>query len=187
MWSTYTLSDGRLVDLNGLNTSLLKIHHFITECKGELLRLKLTRHIGTGKDQLRMVTGPVNIPFIGFLRNALSVATPLDGNRVGAADIGDDDRRADISRTVALNPTVLGEDESIELFAEVLNHVVLSGSPWTRRSRPIFSWKATTCSISFLMKFSYSSSVISPLPNLARALRISLVWGRPDGGSGELR
>ena len=30
-------------------------------------------------------------------------------------------------RTVALNPTVLGEDEALELLAEVLNHVVTLG------------------------------------------------------------
>ena len=43
---------------------------------------------------------------------------------MGTADIRDDDGRADISRAIALNPTVLGEDKSIEVFAEVLNHVV---------------------------------------------------------------
>ena len=46
---------------------------------------------------------------------------------MGTADVGDDDRRADISRAVALNPTVLGEDKPVEVFTEVLNHVVPLG------------------------------------------------------------
>jgi len=46
---------------------------------------------------------------------------------MGTADIGDDNGRADISRAIALNPSVLGEDKSIEMFAEVLNHVVSLG------------------------------------------------------------
>ena len=44
-----------------------------------------------------------------------------------------------------------------------------SGSPWTRRSRPMRSWKRTTFSISFSMNFSYSASDISFLLSLARA------------------
>lgn len=37
------------------------------------------------------------------------------------------------------------------------------------------SWKRTTCSTSFLMKSSYSTSEISFLLSFARAVRISLV------------
>ena len=29
-----------------------------------------------------------------------------------------------LPRTVALNPSILGEDEALELFSEVLNHVI---------------------------------------------------------------
>ena len=43
---------------------------------------------------------------------------------MGTADIRDDDGWADISRAVALNPAVLGEDKAIELFTKVLDHVV---------------------------------------------------------------
>jgi len=124
MRSTYTLTDSWFVDLNGLNTSLLQIHHLITECEGELFGLKLTRHIGTGERPVEDGDWAGQHSLHWFLRNALSVATPFDGNRVGAADIGDDDRRADVSRAVALDPTVLGEDKSVELFTKVLNHVV---------------------------------------------------------------
>jgi hypothetical protein len=48
----------------------------------------------------------------------------LDGDRVGTADVRNDDRWADIARTVALHPSILGEAEALEVFTEVLNHVI---------------------------------------------------------------
>ena len=124
MRPTYTLTDSWLINLNGLDTSLFQIHHFIAEGEGELLGLELTRDIGTGEGPVEDGNWAGQHSLHGFLRNALSVAAPLHGDRVGAADVGDNDGRADISRTVALDPTVLGEDKPIEVFTEVLNHVV---------------------------------------------------------------
>jgi len=49
MQSTYTLTDSWLIDLNGLDTSLLQIHHLVAEGEGELLGLELTSDIGTGE------------------------------------------------------------------------------------------------------------------------------------------
>ena len=66
------------------------------------------------------------MPVIGY-RTYTDRFNTLDGNRGGTADIGDDDGRANISRTIALSPSVLGEDKSIKTFAEVLNHVVPLG------------------------------------------------------------
>ena len=124
MQFTYTLADGGFINLNSLDTSFLQIHHFITKGEGELLGLKLTRNVGTWE-------GPVEDGYWAgqhslhrFLRDALGIAAPLDGNRVGTTDIVDDDGRANISRAVALNPTVLGENKAIELLAKVLDHVV---------------------------------------------------------------
>ena len=124
MRSTYALADSWLINLNRLNTGLLQIHHLIAEGEGELLGLELTRDIGTGEGPVEDGDRTGQHSLHWFLRNALSVAAPLDGNRVGTADIRDDDGRADISRAVALNPTVLSEDKSIEVFAKVLDHVV---------------------------------------------------------------
>lgn len=44
------------------DTGFLEIHHPITKGEGELLELKLVRNIST---KLTIVTGPVNIHFIG--------------------------------------------------------------------------------------------------------------------------
>ena len=127
MRSTYTLTDSRLIDLNCLDTSLLQIHHFVAEGEGELLRLELTRNISTGEGPVEDSDRAGQHSLHWFLRHALSIAAPLDGNRGGTADIGDDDGWANISRTIALNPSVPGEDKSIEMFAKVLNHVVPLG------------------------------------------------------------
>ena len=121
---TYALTDSRFINLDGLNPGFFQIHHLVTEGEGELFGLELARDIGTGEGPVEDSDWAGQHPLHRFLRDALSVAAPLDGDRMGAADIGDDDRWTDITRAVALDPTVLGEDESIELFAKVLNHIV---------------------------------------------------------------
>ncbi len=57
----------------------------------------------------------------------LRVLRPVDGHRVWAFDVAKNDRRFDTSRSVALNPTVLGEREPGQLFAEIFDHVVALG------------------------------------------------------------
>ena len=86
--------------------------------------LELARNIGTGEGPVEDGNWAGQHSLHWFLCNALSVAAPFDSNRVRTTNIGNDDGRADISRAVALNPTVLSEDKSVELFTEVLNHVV---------------------------------------------------------------
>ena len=127
MRSTYPLTDSWLINLNGLDSSLLQIYHLISKSEGELFGLELTGDVGAGEGPVKDCDWASQHSLHWLLRNALSVAAPLDGNRVGAADIGNEDGRANISRTVALNPTVLGEDKSVEVFTEVLNHVVPLG------------------------------------------------------------
>ena len=124
MRSTYTLTDSRFIDLNCLDTSFFQIHHLVTEGEGELLGLELTRNIGTGEGPVEDGDWTGQHSLHWFLRDTLSIAAPLDGDRVGTADIRDNDGWPDISRAVALNPTVLGKGKSIELFAKVLNHVI---------------------------------------------------------------
>mmetsp|Transcript_27133 Transcript_27133/g.80494 ORF Transcript_27133/g.80494 Transcript_27133/m.80494 type:complete len:268 (+) Transcript_27133:1645-2448(+) len=66
-----------------------------------------------------------------------------------------------------------------------------SGSPCTYTSMSSSSWMATASRISFCMYSSYSRAVISPLVNLLRTTRMSLVWGNEPmvvvGNSGSLR
>src|SRR5699024_10801846 len=54
----------------------------------------------------------------------LSVFAPAHGHRPRAADVTENQRRLDAARTVALYPTILGEGKAVELFAEILDHIV---------------------------------------------------------------
>ena len=126
---TYTLTESRLVDLDSLDTSLLKIDDLVAKRESELLALELARDIGTRERPVEDGDGPSEHTLHGLAGEALSVAGPLDGHGARTADIGDNNGRANVTRTVALNPCVLGEDEAFELFTEVLYHVVTLGFP----------------------------------------------------------
>src|SRR5690606_41921543 len=54
----------------------------------------------------------------------LGVGGPAHRHRLRARDIAINDRRADVAGTVALHPTVPGKGQTVELLAEVLDHVV---------------------------------------------------------------
>ena len=124
---TYTLTDSRFIDLNGLDTSLLQINHLVTEGEGELFGLEFARNVGTGEGPVEDGNRAGQHSLHRLLRDTLRVAAPLDSNRVGTADVGNDDGGADISGAVALNPTVLGKYEPSKMFTEVLDHVVPLG------------------------------------------------------------
>lgn len=76
----------------------------------------------------------------------MGIATPLNSDWVGPADVRDDDGGTNITnkkdrlkssqasevkenlpRPITLNPAILSENETMELFAEVLDHVVAFG------------------------------------------------------------
>ena len=122
-----TFTDGGLIDLDGLDTSLLEVDDFVTESKGQLAGLGLAGDVNTRERPVKDGNGACQHALHGVLGQALGVAAPLDGDGTGAADVGDDDGGTDIARAVALYPTVLGEDETVETFTEVLNHVVTFG------------------------------------------------------------
>ena len=54
----------------------------------------------------------------------LGVRGPFHGNRVGAGNVAPDDRGFDATGAVGLDPGVLGEQEAVEVLAEVFDHVV---------------------------------------------------------------
>ncbi|GFZ50689.1 LOW QUALITY PROTEIN: hypothetical protein JCM24511_08447 [Saitozyma sp. JCM 24511] len=107
-----TLTDGRLVDLDGLDAGVGKVDDLVAEGEGELLGLDLLGDVGTGER-------PVE--------DGDRAGRPADGHGGGAGDVRNDDRGADVTRAVRLNPTELGEDEAVELLAKVLDHVVTLG------------------------------------------------------------
>ena len=54
----------------------------------------------------------------------LGIRGPFHGDRVGAGDIAPHDRGLDATSAIGLDPGVLGEQEAVEILAEVLDHVV---------------------------------------------------------------
>jgi hypothetical protein len=142
--ATYTLPNSRLVDLNGMNAGLLEVDNLITKSKSKLLRLQFSGDVGAGEGPVEDGDGAGQHSLHGLLGDALSIATPSDGHGTFTVDVGDDDRGTNISkedygqyliraircrneylpRTVTLDPSILSEDKSNELFTKVLNHVV---------------------------------------------------------------
>lgn len=122
-----TLTNGGLVDLDGVDTGVLEIDDLVAESEGKLLGLDLARDIGTREGPVEDGDGSGKHTLHGLLGDALGVRAPLDGHGGRARDVGDDDGRADVAGSVALNPTVLGEDKAVEELTEVLDHVVTLG------------------------------------------------------------
>lgn len=84
---TYTLADGRLVDLDGVDTGLLKVTDLVAESKRELLGLQFTRNIGTRERPVQDGDGTSKHALHGFLGDALGVRAPLHGHRSRATDV----------------------------------------------------------------------------------------------------
>jgi hypothetical protein len=143
---THAFTNGRLVNLDCADASFLEVNDFVTESESELLGLKFARDVGTGERPVEDGDGTGKHTLHRELGKALSVATPLDGHGTRAGNVRDDDGRSDISTscssvisleenesskyapgTVTLNPGILGEDKALELFTEVLNHVITLG------------------------------------------------------------
>ncbi|KAI3484742.1 hypothetical protein L1887_52028 [Cichorium endivia] len=122
-----TLTDGGLVDLDGADTGLLEVDDLVAEGEGDLLGLNLLADVGTGEGPVEDGDGAGEHALHGLLGEALGVRRPADGHGRRAADVRDDDGGADVARAERLDPGVLGEDEAVEQFAEVLHHVVTLG------------------------------------------------------------
>jgi len=119
-----TLSDCGFIDLNGEDTGLLEVDNLVTKSESELLALNLLGDIGTGEGPVEDGDGTGKHTLHGALGEGLSVGRPSDSDRSGSGDVGNDDRRTNVSGSVRLDPGVLGEDESREVLSEVLRHVV---------------------------------------------------------------
>lgn len=113
----------------------------------------------------------------GLVRERLGVRGPVDGDRLRPRDVAPQDRRTRAARAVRLHPAVARDREPVEVLREVLDHVVALGLAVHQHVRPIRSCSSTTRRISAFISSTYCSSVSSPLPCAARALRISGVCG----------
>lgn len=122
-----TFTDGGFIDLDGVDTGVLQVDDFISEGQGQLLGLDLSRNIGSGEGPVQDGDGTRQHTLHGLLGDRLGVLRPSNGHRLGSGNVRDDDRGSNVSGTVRLNPTQLGKDESVQLFTEVLDHVVSFG------------------------------------------------------------
>ena len=118
------LTQGGLIDLDDLDAGGLEIEHFVADGEGELLGLLLVGDVlarpGPVEDGHR--AGEHALHHVVGL--GLGVRRPFHGDRVGAGHITPDDRRLDATGAVGLNPSVLGEQEAVEVLAEIFDHVV---------------------------------------------------------------
>ncbi|KAH9943489.1 golgi-body localization protein domain-containing protein [Epithele typhae] len=87
---TYTLTKSRLINLNGLDASLLQVDDLVAEGEGELLALELTGDIRTREGPVEDSHRTGKHTLHRAAREALSVAAPAHSHRLGAADVGDD-------------------------------------------------------------------------------------------------
>lgn len=122
-----TLTDSRLIDLNGEDAGLLKVDDLVAESEGELTRLNLPRDIGTWERPVEDGDGSSEHTLDWLLRQRLGVRRPTDGHGCGTRDVRNDDGGTNVTGAIRLNPGVLSELESSEALSEVLNHVVTLG------------------------------------------------------------
>ena len=117
-------AQGGLVDLDDLDASGFEVKHFVADGESQLLGLLLVGDVlarpgpvengdRAGEHALHHMAGA-----------GLSVGAPFHGDRVGAGHVAPYDRGLHAAGAVGLHPSVLGEQETVEVLAEVFDHVV---------------------------------------------------------------
>lgn len=92
-----TLSDGRLIDLDSLDTSLGEVDDLVSESKSKLLGLNLLGNIGSGERPVEDGDGTGEHTLHWLLGQALSVGGPSDSHGLRSGDVGDDNGGSDVS------------------------------------------------------------------------------------------
>jgi hypothetical protein len=92
-----TLSDGRLVDLNGVDAGVLQVDDLVTESESELLGLGLSGDIDTGERPVEDGDGTGKHTLHWLFGEGLSVGGPSNGHWRRTRDVGDDDGGSDVS------------------------------------------------------------------------------------------
>ena len=98
-----TLTDGGLIDLDGVDAGLLEIDDLVAESKSELLGLELTGDIRARERPVEDGNRSSQHTLHWALRDALGVATPLDGDRTRTADVRNDDGRTNVATNQELS------------------------------------------------------------------------------------
>ena len=119
-----TLTESGLIDLDDIDTGLLKVDDLVTEGKSELLSLDGLVDVVTRERPSQAGDGTSKHTLHGLLGDRDGVLGLLDGHGGRARDVTDNDGRSDASRAIRLNPSVGGEGVAVEALTEELNHVV---------------------------------------------------------------
>lgn len=119
-----TLTEGRLIDLDDLDTSSLKVDDFVTEGKSQLLSLDGLVDIVTRERPPETGDGTSEHTLHGLLGDGDSVLGLLDGHGGRTRDVTDNDGRTHATGSVTLDPGVGSENVTGETLTEVLDHVV---------------------------------------------------------------
>src|SRR6267378_731854 len=114
----------RFVDLDHADARGFEIDDLVADRQRDLLGGFRARLVVAHKGPLQDRHWAGEHAFHRALRERLRVPAPAHGHRARARDVAKDDRRLHIAGTVRLHPAMLGEGESGELLAEVLDHVV---------------------------------------------------------------
>ena len=118
------LTKGRLVDLDDLDTVLFEVKHLVTDGEADLLRLLLQGDILTWERPVQDGDRTREHSLDRLVGLALRENRPFHRDRLAAVDVTPHYRWLNATRSVALHPCVLGEDEAVQVVAEVLHHVV---------------------------------------------------------------
>ncbi len=114
----------RLVNLDNADAGRFEIRDLVAQRQRDLLRDGFARHVLARERPAENGYRAGQHSFHRLAGQRLRIGRPLQGNRPRAADVADNHRRLDAARAVTLHPAVLGEDETLQVFAEILHHVV---------------------------------------------------------------
>ncbi len=117
-------AQGRFINLDDANARCFQIRHFITQRQRNLLRDRFAADVLTREGPAKNGHRTGQHTFYRLVSQGLGIFSPFDGDRVRTADITDHHRRFYAAGAVALHPAVLGKDEAVQMFTEVLHHVV---------------------------------------------------------------
>lgn len=119
-----TLTESGLVDLDNVDTVLLKIDNLVAESQSELHGLDGLVNVVTREGPSEASDGSSKHTLHGLLGDGSSVLALLDGHRSGTRDVANNDGGTNATRSVGLNPSVGGEDVTLQALTKVLDHVV---------------------------------------------------------------
>lgn len=122
-----TLTESRLVDLDDIDASRLEVNNLVPQSKSKLLCLDGLVNVVTREGPPEDGDRSSKHTLDGGLGKRLSILGLLDGHGAGPGNVTDNDRGTDAARAIRLDPGVSGEDETVQLLTEVLNHVVSLG------------------------------------------------------------